>query len=115
MNKNTVKRILRRNPSYFSKQDSEGITLLHRLAWNNHAELLELILAAGVDPNIKDKNGETPLHGAVASEAEEACAVLITYGAEKGALDKDGLPPSHWLERYPNQKIKDLIFGSIAN
>lgn len=66
-----------------------------------------------MDPNIKDVNGETPLHGAVASEAEEACDVLIRYGADRRALDKDGLTPVYWLELYPNEKIKHLIFGKI--
>lgn len=109
MNKSKVKRKLRRNPNIFVVKDKDGHTLLHRLAWSNCSEQLELVLKSGIDPNTRDINGETPLHGAVASEAEEACEVLLRYGADLSFEDNEKTRPVDWIKRYPNKKIQFLI------
>lgn len=109
INKSTVKRKLRRNPNFFVVRDKDGHTLLHRLAWSNYFEQLELILKSGIDPNTRDMNGETPLHGAIASESEAACEILLKYGADLLIEDNEKIKPIDWITKYPNEKIQLLI------
>lgn len=38
---------------------SDGRTALHRAAFNGHGECVKLLLEAGADPRVKDRQGET--------------------------------------------------------
>jgi ankyrin repeat protein len=57
----------------------------HRmLAWavrTGRYHAVPLLLSAGVDPNVPDRDGETPLHLAVRADAPETVAVLLKAGA----------------------------------
>ena len=73
-------------------------TPLHQAAMaREHApELCALLLAAGADPNAKDKVGDTPLHAALgatedATLSSPTCRVLIDGGADVNAQNANGL------------------------
>jgi len=58
-----------------------GRTPLFGAAWNNHKEIVELLLANGANINAKDKNGETPLDG---SDTIEISDLLRKHGGKTG-------------------------------
>ena len=55
--------------------------------------LLEVLLSAGADPNIKDKKGNTALHDAVLGSDDEVALLLIQSGAEVNASNNEGATP----------------------
>jgi ankyrin repeat protein len=64
---------------------------LHAAAGRGHAELVELLLAAGADVDRRDPDsGRTALHAAVQGGAPEVVQALLTGGADVDATTNDG-------------------------
>ena len=63
-----------------------GESSLHLAARYARAGAARILLQAGADANMEDKNGRTPLHAAVAADAQGAFQVR----AEEGIKRKDG-------------------------
>jgi cytohesin len=59
----------------------DGRSALHLAASNGDRDLVEMLLAAGADPNSKNRVGETPLHFAAAHGHLETARLLISRGA----------------------------------
>src|SRR5580698_5157799 len=56
-------------------------------------EALNLLLAAGADPNAKAADGSTPLHQAVQEEQVPMIRALAAAGGKLDAVNKDNLTP----------------------
>jgi ankyrin repeat protein len=56
-------------------------------------EALNLLLAAGADPNVKAADGSTPLHQAVQEEHVGMIRALAAAGGKLDAVNKDNLTP----------------------
>ena len=56
-------------------------------------EAINLLLAAGADPNVKAADGSTPLHQAVQEEQVGMIRALVAAGAKLDAVNKDNLTP----------------------
>lgn len=63
--------------------------------WNPtaQAETISALIAAGADPNARDKNGVTPLHRAVRTRSAAAVAALLEGGADMTAKNGSGSTP----------------------
>jgi ankyrin repeat protein len=72
-------------------------------------ELLELLVARGVDVKARDCNGQTPLHRAATREIAE---LLITKGADVNAKDNNGNTPLH---RAATREIAELLITKGAD
>jgi ankyrin repeat protein len=59
----------------------DGRSALHLAAANGDEELVEMLLAAGANPNVQNRVGETPLHFAAAHGNIETVRILIAHGA----------------------------------
>src|SRR5687768_10735833 len=59
----------------------DGDTALHVFAWRNDFEAVQLLLAAGADPNARGEMDETPLHIAVHQGNARMVQVMIAAGA----------------------------------
>jgi len=69
-------------------QPNGGLTSVHHAARENAIEALEVLLAAGADPDILDPQGISPLRVAITNENWDLAKVLIESGANlnDGAL-----------------------------
>ena len=69
----------------------------HRmLAWavrSSHYNAVPLLLEAGLDPNVSDRDGETSLHLAVTANSTETVDVLLGAGADVEARNFDLMTP----------------------
>ncbi len=70
-------------------------TAAHLAAWKGHSGALQLLLAAGADPDARDADGATPLHDAAAGAACARClCALLAAGADPRARDRRGRTPA---------------------
>nr|XP_056719624.1 protein phosphatase 1 regulatory subunit 12C isoform X2 [Euleptes europaea] len=70
-----------------------GATALHVAAAKGYVEVMRLLLQAGYDPNVQDKDGWTPLHAAGHWGVEEACRLLAEHFCDMEALNNVGQRP----------------------
>jgi hypothetical protein len=56
--------------------DKDGDTALHLAAWKNHPTIAQLLLQAGADPTVRNRNGRTPLDVAQ-SRGHQQCKALL--------------------------------------
>jgi ankyrin repeat protein len=92
-----VRDLVRIKSSLVHEKNSSGITPLHiAVRWNN-AELVNLLLDLGADPNAPDDKHATPLHESVASHAEHAIRALVDRRADVTCLDHKSRGLIHWL------------------
>ncbi|KIV95467.1 hypothetical protein PV10_03121 [Exophiala mesophila] len=73
-----------------------GGTALHAAVLREHIEVMELLLAAGANPNQADWNLVSPLHSAALYGSEKVIRVLLDHGASVEAMDSEGRTPRDW-------------------
>lgn len=68
-------------------------TLLHKVAHDDHAHLLDLLIELGADVAACEVNGWTPLHVAAIYSHPQAASRLLDAGAAINAVDGEGFTP----------------------
>lgn len=63
---------------------------LHSAASGGHAEIVELLLAAGAEPDPRQRHGWTPLHAAVQNGDLRSLEALLAAGADPELRNDDG-------------------------
>jgi ankyrin repeat protein len=63
---------------------------LHSAASGRHVDVVEILLAAGADPNARQSGGWTPLHSGAHNGDVATVALMITAGADLEAESDDG-------------------------
>ena len=64
-----------------------GLSALHLAANQGHLEILQLLLRAKCDTDLKDSNRRTALHWAIQSGHSEVVKLLLQAGADKDSVD----------------------------
>ena len=77
--------------------------------------LLEVLLSAGADPNIKDKEGKTALHEATLGEDEEVALLLIQSGADVNASNNEGVTPLCFASGMGLPRVVSALLERGAN
>ncbi len=91
-----------------------GATPLSEMAYNSKdADLLELLLKKGADPNISAKTGSYPLNNAVFNKNLKGIIILIKYGANtniKGYLEQSSLNFIflNYIHKYSSKDLEIL-------
>jgi len=70
----------------------------------NTLDAVNVLLAAGADPNAADPNKETALHYAAKALHPGIVRALVAHGAKLDAQDKDGLTPLQAVEKIEPPK-----------
>jgi TPR repeat protein len=77
--------------------DLREVTLLHLAAAGGHADVVEVLLAAGAGKDPRDGHGMTPLHLAANVGCDEIVRLLVAAGADAEAREnRQGLRPIHF-------------------
>lgn len=78
-------------------------------------ERLKVLLASGVNVNIKDENGNTPLHHAVSANNQEIVEVLLANGADINIQNKDGATPLYNAVLQNNQAMVKCLLDNAKD
>jgi len=80
-----------------------------------HLDMLQLLLAAGADPNTRDESGTTPL--LLAARLVQAAAVerLLAAGANPNAQDAEGRTPLHHAVQRGRDDVARLLLAGGAD
>lgn len=74
-------------------------SLLHLAVYNGADGIVDILLAVGANPNVRDKHGRTPLHRVAAGGdsvyAADIVSLLLRSGADPNARDLNGDAPLH--------------------
>jgi len=70
--------------------DASGVSPLHKAVSAHAADCVEVLLAAGHDPNVTSASGSTPLHLAATDGDLGSATLLIGAGAKLDARDSQG-------------------------
>ncbi|WP_254510518.1 ankyrin repeat domain-containing protein [Anatilimnocola floriformis] len=76
-----LRKELASKPDMLHWRDDRGWGLLHIHALAGNADIVQVLLDAGVDPNLKTKHGATPLQLAHVLGWEKVVAQLMARGA----------------------------------
>ena len=72
-------------------------------------DIAKLLIAEGVDVNVKNLRGMTPLHEAALRGLKEIIELIIDNGADVNAKDSMGTTPLDWAEEEKDKEIADLL------
>jgi ankyrin repeat protein len=99
----------------------QGVKALCKAAAEGHQEVVQLLLASGVNVNLADKYGRTALHEAVSAGQREVVELLLVKGADVnriwiGSEYPDGdYTPLHIAAANGNREVVELLLAKGAN
>lgn len=97
------------------RQNAYGRTLLHEAANKGSAEMVEMLLRYGLDPNAPDSNGDRPLHAAASRGSYEIAERLLVGGAKVHLFNSDlELPVDISRGRMDHRMVKLLSDAAHA-
>lgn len=76
------------------------------------AEVIDLLVAAGADPNVEMPDGTTIIHAAITSDRVAAVAAALRARPEVDVQKDDGNTPLHMvlgLRRYPGSESEQIV------
>lgn len=76
---------------------------------------VNLFLAAGMDPNVRDRSGGTPLRYAAAKGHLEVVRVLLDKGADVNAQDIDGFTPLRYAIYHGHTEVVRVLLDKGAD
>ena len=113
--------------------DLKGETPLHKAARHDRAEVVQALIKAGVDVDVKNNFGETPLYCGARDGRIRIVQSLIKAGADIEATDRVGSTPLYVAAKNGETEIvqallaagadievknkfgESLLFGAVAN
>ncbi|RUA04433.1 MAG: hypothetical protein DSY43_06265, partial [Gammaproteobacteria bacterium] len=98
---------LSNNRWWETKTDHFNRTVLHYAIECNNVSMVRVLLAVGVNPNIKEGCGVTPLHLAVLGKTTEMCKVLVDSLAVIHGLSFSSIPSPH--EMATAMDLNDIV------
>ncbi|MEZ0325126.1 MAG: ankyrin repeat domain-containing protein [Fimbriimonas sp.] len=88
-NVEAARQVLKRDPSLLNSVDSDDRTAVHYAAAADSADVLELLLDKGANPNVQSKVGVTPLQWGMEFDSYRSVQMLIKHGVNLELARRD--------------------------
>jgi len=86
-----------------------AVSPLHSAAAIQSAEIVEMLLARGANPNAAEASGMTPLHTAAAHGNRTLISMLLAAAATRDAKAKDGRTPADLAREYKHPDVAEEL------
>ncbi|KAJ8965623.1 hypothetical protein NQ314_004015 [Rhamnusium bicolor] len=86
-----------------------GTSPLHLAAQNNHLEITEILLRAGISKDARTKVDRTPLHMAAYEGHLQIVDTLIKQSADIDCRDLLGMTPLHWAVQNGHYEVVEYL------
>ena len=101
----------------FTQDELLKLPPLYIAVCEKNADATELLLSAGADVTVEDKQGNTPLHVAASQQyfSDACCKALLRQGATISAQNKLGVTPQNFrreLVELQKSVLQDLLSGN---
>ena len=90
-------------------------SLLGSAAYVDQCEVIEYLLKAGADVDIRDNKNDTPLLNAVINNKSRAVAILLKNGANPRAICRENITPYDLACSKGNHEIISLFNNYLSN
>ncbi len=87
----------------------DGSTALHRAAWQDHVDCVQVLLDAGADTDLQDNQGRTPFLLAAQGDRIEVMELLLKTGCDPAIPDKKARTALYWAARYDNTEVLEFL------
>ena len=93
----------------------EGGSPLHAAAEEGHEAVVNTLLQARADAEVRDKLAwDTPLHTAVQRGHDRIVGLLVTANADVNTGNRDGMRPVHYAAMYRHGAIQEYLLQNGA-
>ncbi|CAI7614662.1 unnamed protein product [Penicillium pancosmium] len=96
------------------KNEDTGRTALTIAARNGQIDHLSILLEAGAETKVEDKNGHTPLFYALFSQKSGAVKVLLEHNTNVNHRDHEKWTAFHFAARFDLVEIADVLLDAGA-
>ncbi len=110
-----IKALLREDPTLINLGDTNKATPLHYAARNGQVEALEVLLSAGADLEIRNKDQHSPLYCALHNGQVETARILLERGARFSEADAHGSFPWHLALLGKKTQLIEMLMDKGAN
>lgn len=101
---------------FIDKQPNlDGYTALHWAVNNNNRDIVQLLLGAGANPNIRNNFGYTALHFATANLNKDMIQMLLDAGSRVNVVDIFGDTALHKAVKKDDISIVKMLLGDEAS
>ncbi|XP_064611888.1 ankyrin repeat domain-containing protein 49-like [Liolophura sinensis] len=91
----TVEEMLNESADLIESRDSDMYTALHRASYNDHLDMVKLLISRGADIEAQTSDGWRPLHSACRWSNTTVASLLLQSGAEVNAQTHGGQTALH--------------------
>lgn len=92
----------------------DGVTALHSASWQNHAEVVRLLIDARASIGASDASGTTALHLSAKFGHAASTVALVAGGAPLGECDALGASPLHLAIERGHHAVARILFTAMA-
>ena len=97
-------------------QNNEGLSVLHRAAWDDKCAIVKLILAKGASIDAQDGSTKfTALHWAAWNGHVDMVELLLGADAKIDIQDNGGMTALHWAAKEGEKEVVELLLDAGAN
>lgn len=105
-----LQRLLDRGADLDSRStNANGNTALHAAAAGAAVATLRILLASGIDPDVRDAGGNTALHVAAANGAVPCVDALLDGGADREAKNERGETPADIARQRDEDEVVEIL------